>query len=290
MESKPADSQGPFPTIVRLPVGPCAHVDPEIVKLLADATAVLYGAIEAARHLPDPKDEAKTKWRKILIATAALGASEAESAMALASVDLLSTTRIHVRALGDDARRANVLFRNVDIAVSLYDSLDATRKHLGSKITAGHEVRLMVDEFFKDIDGQRMEKIEQSLAAKFAADDEAAHIMTPYERALWSKWAHGDVIAMAEVVSRLNVTAADLRTAINVDDDGDLALHRAVGFALTILIALIGMGIDAQSDVVALGKRLADYREKVRPRFEAGRRRKNEIVQHLKAQSSARRS
>jgi hypothetical protein len=51
-------------------MGPCAHVDPEIVKLLADATAVLYGAIEAARHLPDPKDEAKMKWRKILIADA----------------------------------------------------------------------------------------------------------------------------------------------------------------------------------------------------------------------------
>lgn len=286
MESKPAYPHGPYPTTVRLPVGPCAHVDPEIVRLLADATAVLYGAIEAARYLPDPKDEAKTKWRMILVATAALGASEAEAAMALASVDLLSTARIHIRALGDDARRVNVLFRNVDIAVSLYDSLDATRKHLGSKITAGHEVRLLVEEFFKDIDGPRMERIEQSLAAEFAAADDAAHIMTSYERALWSKWAHGDVIAMAEVVSRLNAAAADLRTAINVDDEGDLALHRAVGFALTILIVLIGMGIDAQSDFVALGKRLTDYREKIRPRFEAGRQRKNEIVQRLKIQSS----
>ncbi len=272
------DPNGPHAIKGKVAIGPCAHVDAGMVALLSDAMKVLYGSVGAARGLPATTDPEKAAMREVVIATACLAATEAEALVTLTSLDLIGPARIHARALGDDARRVNIFYRRPDIASKVYASLDATRKQLAQKVEAGHEFRELADQFFADITGETMEQIERKLQADFGADDSLDHIMTPYERARWSKWAHGDVTAMAEAVTRLRAAGDDLRTAINVEDDATLVLHRAVGFVLTVVIVFIALGVDAQKDFNALLKRSGEYREKFKLQLEETKKRVREFV------------
>jgi hypothetical protein len=218
----------------RMAIGPCEHVDAEVVHLLADLAMSLYGIVGAARTLTSPTEPELDALQQLLVASMAIAATEAEAAMTLCSIDLVAPAAIHVRALGDITRRCILLPGHADIALAMYGALAASRADLAKKIPDDHPVRKAFVQIIDSSKGQpTMQAVEQNAYTK---DDQSnAVFITALESKQYSKWNHADIVALADAGDRLLAAGDDIRTGIAAAPDATIILVRACLFALTLL-------------------------------------------------------
>ena len=223
---------------------------------------MLYAAVSAARTLPPANDSERNAVQQILVASAAIAATEAEALISLSSVDLCAPARIHARSLGDIERRFSLLPKHRDIALKMFESLEASRKELVKKIPEGHPARAAMEPLFADASSKTMQKIEQNA---YDDDDQSAGVfMGAYESKALSKWNHADIVALADAGDRLLAASERVRTWLAVDRDADLVLHRGLGKVLSILFVMTELfGVQIRPRVDALVERHASFRRTV---------------------------
>jgi hypothetical protein len=271
----------------RMAVGPCKFVSGEAVALLSEITQSIYAAVAAARTINIDQGSKNYKHHQVNIATAALAASEAETIVTLTSVDLCATSRAHARALGEHARRISVFTHNPALAEEVFDSLDASRKHLAQQINAGHEARTIVDRLFENISGKTMEKIESERKLEFQTLDSYPQVITRYERKLWSKWFHGDVTAMAEVAERISNAHPNIKQHINVDNETEPMLLRCIGFALTVFAIFSTMQVEIQKPFDLFMERHRVINESVSAKVNASMERGRTLLAEYEAEQQS---
>jgi hypothetical protein len=264
--------QGSTFTKDRMAIGPCDHVDPALVAVFTDAVQLLYAAVSAARTLPKASDPKRNAMRQILVASAAVAATEAEALVTLCSFDLCAPARIHARALGDIARRFLLLPNHPDVALKMFESLEASRKELLRKIPEDHPARKAMEPLFADADSDTMQKIEHRA---YEGDDQNAGIlMGPYESKMLSKWNHADIVALADAGDRLLAAGERVRTTLVLDSDADLVLHRGLGKVLAILFVMVELfAVNIREQVDELVQRHAVFVERFRSEGEALKKR-----------------
>jgi hypothetical protein len=252
----------------RMAIGPCEHVDRSLVGLFGEATQALYAAVSAARTLKNPTDSERNALQQILVASAAIAATEAEAMVSLCSFALCAPAHIHARALGDIARRFLLLPKHPDVALKMYNSLEASRRELLRKVPEGHAARVAMEPFFDSADEVTMERIERRA---YDGDDQSEGIfMSQYEARTLSKWNHADIIALADAGDRLLAAGERVRTSLVVDPDADLVIHRALGKVLAILYAMIALfGIQMKDRLDEFIRRHASFVERFREESEA---------------------
>ena len=261
----------------RMAIGPSEHVDAKLIQLFAEATQMLYAAVSAARTLPNDPDEKRNALQQILVASGAIAATEAEAMISLCSVDLCAPARIHARALGEIARRFLLLPKHPDIALQMYNSLEASRKELVAAVPKDHPVRKALDPHFADADSLTMEKIERGA---YDGDDQSGGVIrSRLEAKALSKWNHADIVALADAGDRLRAAGERVRTTLVVDSDADLLLHRALGNVLAILHAMrVLFAVDIREALDRLIERHAAFVERFRAETEAYKERVAELI------------
>ncbi len=219
----------------RMALGPCEHVDPSLVQLMAQMAQVLYASAGAMRTLPPSGEDESRALRELLTASVAIAATEAETFATLCSLDLCATARIHARSLGDLARRFVLLPNHRDIAKRMYDASNASRRQLYATAPLDNPARLAIEAAFEG-DATTMEQLERHA---YDADDQSAELfMTAFEARYMSKWNHADIVALAEAGQRLLAAADNVRTTLVVDVGADAMLYRAVMAVLSILFVI----------------------------------------------------
>lgn len=228
----------------RMALGPCDHVDPSLVQLMAQMAQALYASAGAMRTLPPSGDDERRALSDILTASVAIAATEAETVATLCSLDLCAPARIHARSLGDLARRFVLLPNHRDIARRMYDASDASRRQLFATAPADHPARLAIEAAFEG-DATTMEQLERH--AYDADDQSAALFITPFEARYLSKWNHADIIALVEAGQRLLGAGDNVRTTLVVDGGADFMLYRAGMAVFSILLAVkVLYGVEIQ--------------------------------------------
>lgn len=219
----------------RIALGPCEHVDKELVHLLAQMSQALYACAGALRTLSRSKENAAHALLQLLTASAAIAATEAEAATTLFSFDLCAPARVHVRSLGDLVRRFLLLLTHTDTAQKMFAASEASRLQLFKAAPKDHPARVAIEGAFAG-DATTMEELERSV---YSGDDQSALVfMTPFERRYFSKWNHADIIALVEAGQRLLKAGDDVRDTLVVDDIADFTIYRAGIFAVGILHAI----------------------------------------------------
>jgi len=252
----------------RMAIGPCEHVDKALVAVFVEAIQLLYAAVSAARTLPPTDDPERNAIRQILVASAAIAATEAEALVTLCSFDLCAPARIHARALGDIARRGLLLPSHPDIALKMFESLEASRKELVRKIPKDHPARKAMEPLFDGAGSETMQKIEQGA---YDGDDQSAGIfMGPYESNALSKWNHADIVALADAGDRLLGAGERVRSTLAVDSDADLVLHRGLGKVLALLHVMVELfGVQIRERLDELIARHATFVDRFKAETEA---------------------
>lgn len=218
----------------------------QVLKLLADLTAELYGSVAAARTAQRKGADVDYRLETIL-SSCGIAATEAEAVFALGSGRLFRTAQIHIRALGEIARRCIVLFSEPGFAKALFDSLQHSRKSLVEKVPAGHPVREFTLRFLPKQKAPTMRTLESDAKALFKKHD-AAETVSAYELEAWSKWQHGDIVALADAADEIRESGENLQAALNGSNNRDpLALiHRACRFVIHLLFVLSWFGVKDQ--------------------------------------------
>jgi hypothetical protein len=216
----------------RVAIGPCEHVDSRLIALLRDVVTSLYSAVAGARALPTG-DEERDALQHLLVASAAIAATEAEAMISLCSVDLCAPARIHARALGDIARRFSLLSNHRDVEIDMYRALEAARAELLAGASNEWPGGNALEPLAVDAEAQAVERIERDA---YDRDDQSEGIfMGAAEARMLTRWNHADVVALADAGDRLLAAGPRVRASLVVDRDTDLLLHRAIGKALVIL-------------------------------------------------------
>jgi hypothetical protein len=248
----------------RMAIGPCDHVDTKLIAVFVDAVQRLYAAVAAARTLPENPGPERNALQQLLVASAAIAATEGEAIITLCSFGLCAPARIHGRALGDIARRCLLLPDRPDVALQMYASIEASRKELLKKVPEDHPARKALEPRFAEVDSKTMEQIAHR--AYDEDDQDEGMFMGPYEAKMLSKWNHADIIALADAGTRLLAADERVRTTLVIDYDADLMIHRALGKVLAILHVMIEMfGVNLRTELNGLIERHAEFV----PRFQA---------------------
>lgn len=218
----------------------------KVLKLLADLTAELYGSVAAARTAERKGDDVDYRLETIL-SSCGIAATEAEAIFVLGSGRRFRTAQIHIRALGEIARRCIVLFNEPEFAKALFASLQHSRKSMVEKVPAGHPVREFTLRFLPKQKAPTMRTLESDAKALFKKHDEPQTV-SAYELEAWSKWQHGDIVALADAAEMIRDSGEDLQDALNGSHNGDVValIHRACGFVLTLLYVLSWFGVQDQ--------------------------------------------
>jgi hypothetical protein len=248
----------------RLPAGDGG--DRERRCLLASALVMLYSLVGSAQELEVAEDEQRHAVHQIMLASAALAASEADAFLTLASVGLEAPALVHLRGLGETVRRLALAQERPDLALKLYQSAAPFWK----KYAAAAGIVIL-----DDVAGPEMRKLEQTTEFQEARAEIASkwHILNEAEWSSWSKPSHGDICAMLVVADALRNRGEDIRAAVNyVRPRGravDIFLTRAVGFCLLGIAKLIEefSGDDAR----AAAEKLAESYEALLERDESER-------------------
>jgi hypothetical protein len=244
----------------RIAIGPCENVDAELVQLLARMAQCLYACAGAMRTVTGTSENASKALLELLTASTAIAATEAETAASLFSFDLSATARIHVRALGDLARRFLLLPTHKETARRMFDASEASRLQLFRAAPEKHPARVAVEAAF-DGDATTMEQLERRA---YDEDNQSTPIfMSAFERRYLSKWNHADIIALVEAGRRLLSASDDVRDKLVTDDIADFTIYRACIFALGILHAAkikYGVGVDQLDELTqAINSRKAQF-------------------------------
>jgi len=246
-------------------IGPCRYVDKYPLDLLAQITQKLYAVVAAARTFePKDADERKNALHHVLVATLGIAATQAETIVTLVSCDLHKTAEVHIRSLGESAKRCKFLLEDasLDVALAIFGSLEASRKALAGKVPAAHELREIVDKLYAEVNGPTMEAIERRMDRTTEAEEFA---ISSFERTVFSKWAHSDIVALADAGDRIRGADEDLRKALNVDATIAGAVLRSITFALILLACGHAVKINTSADVEGLAQKSEEYARATMP-------------------------
>lgn len=242
-----------------------------LVKLLADLTAELYGSVAAARTF-ESKD-GKVNYRiETIIASSAIAATEAEAVVILCSVKRYRVAEIHIRALAEIARRVNVIYREPGFAKAIFDSLQQSRRALVEKVPTGHPAREFVLRFLPRVVVPTMRSLERKSEALFKKHLEGGTV-SAYELEAWSKWQHGEIVALADAADAVRESRELLQEALHCSSRDDFVplLHRACGFVLHLLYVLSWLGVQDRNLEEFL-KRFASFSGEIAAKTEALRK------------------
>lgn len=233
---------------IEIPVAQPPHgvfADPQWVLLARNIAGVLYVVVERGRHRQPPLDAGEAAQHHLCVATGAVCATEIETLAALCDLGLHRSAQVHARAVGILARNALVFSTNAELATLCYDSLEVSRKELIDRArgqladVAG--LWEVLEQRFEDAVGDSMLELEKKHGDLFRKHRE--YMMSPFFQNYWSKWAHGDIVALAEAGDGLG-TATDVRSALNVTADQALSvLALSVRYALVCYGVLCDLGI-----------------------------------------------
>ena len=215
--------------IYELPPGD--NGDKERRSYLADVQTALYSAVGSAQRAPIMEDKTANAVHQLVIANAALVASESEAFLTLISIGLEAPAQVHLRAIGEMTRRVVLCREHRDLALELYDSAEPSWRKMVAK--------LPVDDAPEFAKGEKdMRALEQLSRFKDAQADviKRFHVLNELEWAMFSKRSHGDIYALVQVSQSLRNRGAEVRPAINMTQPAiigaNVMLSRAYGWVL----------------------------------------------------------
>ncbi len=231
------------PTTIRLcnvTLGDDPLADAEWLDFAKQAAGALYTAVDMGRRLAPPTEHDRAAQHHLIVATAAIAAIEMETLRAVCALGLHPPAQIHARALGLLARNAVVFHEDSALALECYESLEPSRLELSriaQKVLNNSELDTLLEKRYDDVAGASMRKLEQSHAALFQRHEH--YLMSAYEQNLWSKWAHGDIVALADVADDLRRADDDLRFSLTVKVNMALGLLFRAGLFASVLLAVL---------------------------------------------------
>jgi hypothetical protein len=232
--------------------GPCAYVDAYAVDTLVEITKALYGAVAALRTSSRPPDDARFH---LLVPMLLIATTEAETIATLVSIDLHRTAQIHIRTLGECARRASALIKpeHAQLCVALVESLDASRKQHLDLLELDAEQRALVSEPLANATGRTFRQLERSERDKlrFGSPVEPSRM----EHEAWSKWAHADILAIADAAAALRTPTEDLRVTLTEPVHATLLVLRSIDFGTMLLYVAQALGVNLERVVDDLLRR-----------------------------------
>lgn len=262
------------PTHINVAIPQCGPVGADsvgqLVKLLTELTAALYGAVAVARTFKT-NDGNVNYGLETIISSSAIAATQAEAMVILCSAKCYRVAEIHLRALGEIARRVIVIYREPAFAKALYDSLQQSRRALVEKVPAGHPIRDFVLKFFPQTHATTMRGLERKSDELFKKHEEGGTLLL-YESEAWSKWQHGDVVALADAADVVRVSDTQLQEALHCSKNDHVALlHRGCGFVMTLLYVLSWLGVEGV-DLDGYLRRFASFSDEIKAKTDAIKR------------------
>lgn len=210
------------------------------LNLSKEMTGALYAAVDRGSRLEPPSDREGRAQHQLIIATAAIAGAEMETLRALCALGLHPPAQIHARAIGLLARNAVVFHEDAALALECYDSLEPSRRELSKaaqSILQNAALDELLEKRYQDAAGTSMRRLEQAHSALFQREEH--YLMSNYEQNLWSKWAHGDIIALAEAADGVRRATDDLRGSLVVKSDLALSLLFRTGLFASVLLAVL---------------------------------------------------
>ena len=208
--------------------------------LSQEMAGALYSAVDRGRRLEPPPNREDAAQHHLIVATAAIAGAEMETLRSLCALGLHPPAQIHARAIGLLARNAVVFHEDASLALECYNSLEPSRLELSKiaqSIVRNSDLDALLEERYQDAAGTSMRRLEQSHSALFQREEH--YLMSPYEQNLWSKWAHGDIIALADAADSVRCAADDLRASLVVKQDLALSLLFRTGLFVSVLLAVL---------------------------------------------------
>ncbi len=210
------------------------------LSLSQQMTGALYAAVDRGRRLDPPSKREDAAQHHLIVATAAIAGAEMETLRSLCALGLHPPAQIHARAIGLLARNAVVFHEDAALALECYDSLEPSRLELSrmaQSILRNSDLDALLETRYQDAAGASMRRLEQAHSSLFQRQE--SYLMSPYEQNLWSKWAHGDIIALADAADGVRCATADLRESLVVKQDLALSLLFRTGLFVSVLLAVL---------------------------------------------------
>lgn len=229
--------------------------DWRIVELFGDVTRGLVGAFQTARTLKVPDDEKRNAVHQLTVATAALAIAEARTLLMLVTAGFTASSRVHLRALGEYSLRVQFFKADPNTALRVYRSFVAAQVEMLKHLDADDDLTRKVHEFF----AAASEKTpDQRLTGGLVKRDPGTVPIRKHEWGFWSKWSHGDILALGEVSNRILRGQGDLLERISDAGEPNFFLVRGTVFLLMILIYVGSIGIDVKESFEQFNSRLTE--------------------------------
>lgn len=250
-------------------------------SLMAHCIGLLYTFVGSAQHHPVIKDDdEKHAVQQLVIASAAIAASEADAFLTLVSAGLEHPAEIHLRSIGENARRAVMCRECPTLAKELYDSAEPSWRAIASSLPVPNAPAFdkKTETVMRNLENQpRFQEAREKVMKKAA-------LLSPFLWSMWSKRSHGDIFSLIQVARKLTMRGPDVRQAVNSVGPFDLnlavMLQSATGFTIAMLVA-IGkqFQIDAVDEVNNVIEQYGKLQERDKPlinaKLEEYRRRHN---------------
>ena len=230
-------------------------------KFLAEVHTVLYSAVGSAQRAPIIADKTIHAVHQLVVANAAIVASESEAFLTLLSIGLEAPAQIHLRAVGELTRRVVLCREHRNLALELYDSAEPSWRKMASKLPVND-----VPEFTK---GEKdMRALEQSPRFKKARADviKRLHALNDLEWEMLSKRSHGDISALVQVSQNLRYRGAEVGPAINLTQPAAKGANIMLNWASRWVLLCLGhivaeFGIETNGKVERLFKKFENMQE-----------------------------
>lgn len=205
--------------------------DRERRAFLAEVQTALYSAVGSAQRAAIVEDKTTNAVHQLVVANAALVASESEAFLTLVSIGIEAPAQVHLRAIGEMTRRVVLCREHRVLALELYNSAEPAWRKMAST--------LPVDDAPEFEKGEKdMRALEQLPRFKDAQIDvvKRFYVLNDLEWTMLSKRSHGDIYALVQVSQSLRNRGAEVRPAINMTQPASVSanvmLSRAYGWVL----------------------------------------------------------
>jgi hypothetical protein len=231
-----------------------------MLATLARTAATLYSIVVAAQTADPSVTPEGNAQQEVLLATAALMASEIESFLQLVALGLEGPALVHARAAGDFATRMSMFRNNPELALTVYESFPASIVEAIGLFRDDDTPSAVLADGTPEKSMRRIESQESFKVARNKAASEE-HLLSLAEHGTMSKRTHGDVTAMALIAGALATRGSDVRTAIArvapVAEDNEITVRstivRVMGWALHAAVDLINViHVDTQGQLESL--------------------------------------
>jgi hypothetical protein len=218
-------------------------------------SAELYSIVAAAQTAPPEITPAANAQQEVILALAALTASEIEAFAQLVSIGLEGVAQVHARAVGDFATSISMYRSSAVLALEVYDSFPASIVKLLAQFGQDDRPEAAVTQ---GTSNTSMRAIIRRPSYRELRNEtaEREHLLSLPEHEMLSKRTHGDVTAMAQVAGALASRDGDVRAAISrsaaLPQDNEVTVRsliiRVLGYALHAAVDLINViPIDARA-------------------------------------------